>query len=85
MDTRRSEWEEYKELKPEKLRTMDLNKFNNLLTSGSWPNKDSKDAQILEGVAQILAYDSKKSSEKPKKSNRESTKGEPAYIRDLPL
>ena len=62
---------------------MALKKYNNLLTSGRWSTKNTKDDQILAlvGVAQNLSDDSKKASEK---SNRESTKGEPAYIKDLP-
>ena len=41
---------------------MSLKKYNNLLISGSWPNKDLKDALILDlvGVAQNIADDSKK-------------------------
>ena len=63
---------------------MDLKKYNNLLNSERWTNKDTKDAHIpaLVGVAQKLADESNKSSEK---SNRESTKCEPAYIRYIPL
>ena len=40
---------------------MALNKYKNILTSGRWHTKDTKDAQILAlvGVAQNLAYDSK--------------------------
>ena len=47
--------------------------------------KYPKDSQILAlvGVAQKLADDSNKSSEKSN-TNRDTTKGEPAYIRDLP-
>ena len=62
---------------------MDLKKYNNLITSGRWCTKDPKDAQILTPVVldQKLVDDSKKTSDK---SNRESTKLEPAYIRDLP-
>ena len=65
---------------------MALNKYNNLLTSGRWSTKDIKYFQILSlaGVAQKLAYESKISSEKSNTSNRETTKGEPAYTRDLP-
>ena len=63
---------------------MALKKYNNLLTSGRWSTKNTKDDQILAlvGVAQNLSDDSKKASEK---SNRESTKCEPAYIRYIPL
>ena len=62
---------------------MTLNKYNNLLTSGRWSNKDPKDAHILSlvGLDQNLAEDSKKSY---KKSNMDPTKIEPDYIRDLP-
>ena len=65
---------------------MVLKKYNNLLTPGRWSNKDPKDSHILAllGVAQKLSYDSKKSSKKYNTSNRESTKGDPAYTRDLP-
>ena len=63
---------------------MDLKKYNNQITSGKWTNKDTKYDQILNivGVAQKLADESNKSSEK---SNRESTKCEPAYNRYIPL
>ena len=62
---------------------MDLKRYNNLLTSGRWYNKNPKDAHILAlvRVYQKLADDSKKSSEK---YNKDPTKGEPSYIRDLP-
>ena len=62
---------------------MALNKYNNLLTSGIWSTKYPKDDNImaLVGVDWKLADDSKKSYDK---SNRYPTKGEPAYIRDLP-
>ena len=62
---------------------MALKKYNNLLTSGRWSNKYHNDAQILSlvGVAQNLADDSKKSSDK---FNKDPNKGEPAYIRYLP-
>ena len=65
---------------------MSLKKYNNLLTSGSWYNKDLTDDRIiaLVGVAQKLADDSKKSYDKSNKSNRGSTKGYPAYIREPP-
>ena len=42
-----SEWEKDKEFKPEQPRAMAVKKYNNLLTSGRWFNKDTKDAQIL--------------------------------------
>ena len=65
---------------------MALNKYNNLLTLGRYSTKDNKDDHILAlvGVAQNLAYDPKKSSEKSNTSNRETPKGEPAYIRYPP-
>ena len=60
--------------------------YNNLLNSGKWSKKNIKDTQILAlvGVSQKIEYDCKKSFEKYSTSNMESTKGEPAYIRDLP-
>ena len=62
---------------------MDLNNYNNILTSWRWSNKDPKDAHILSlvGVAQKISNNPKKPSEKP---IRESTKGYPDYIRELP-
>ena len=86
MDIRRSEWEEDKDFSEEQMRAMALKKYNKLLTSGRWSAKDPKDAHILAlvGVAQNLADKSKKSSEKSNTYNRDTTKGEPAYIRDLP-
>ena len=80
VETRRSEWEEDKEFTEDHVRDRALNKYNNLLTSGRWPNKDPKDAQIpyLVGVSQKIADDSNKSYEKSSTSNRESTKGDPA-------
>ena len=67
------------------MRSITLNKYNNLLTSGRWSKKDPKYDQILYlvGVAQKLADNSKKSSDKSNTSNRESTKVELSYIRDL--
>ena len=58
---------------------MDLKKYNNLLTSGRWYNKDTKVDKILDitEVPPKLADESKKSYEKSNTSNRESTKGEP--------
>ena len=52
---------------------MDPKKYNKLLTSGRWSNKDPKYAHILAlfVVAQNLADDSNKSSEKFNTSNRE--------------
>ena len=74
IDTRRSEWEEYKNFTAEKLSSMALKKYNNLLTPGMWTNKYPKDDHILAlvGVPQNLADDSNKSSDK---YNRGSTKG----------
>ena len=68
------------------MRATDLKKYNNLLTLGRWSNKDPKDDQILAlvGVAQKIADEYKKPPEKSNTPNRESTKGELAYIRDLP-
>ena len=86
METRRSEWEEDKEFTEDHVRDIALKKYNNLLKSGRWYNKDPKDSQIpyLVVVSQKIADDSNKSSEKSNTSNRESTKGDPAYIKDLP-
>ena len=65
---------------------MVVKKYINLLTSGRWSNKDPTDSNILAllGVDQKLAYESNKSSEKSNTPTKESTKGEPAYIKDLP-
>ena len=65
---------------------MVLKRYNNLLTPWRWSTKDSKDAQILAlvGAEQNLADDYKKPSDKYDTSEREITKGEVAYIRDLP-
>ena len=62
---------------------MALKRYNNLLTSGIWYNKYPKDDKTLDivVVTQKFSDDSKKLSEK---SNKYSTKGEPAYIRYLP-
>ena len=86
METRRSEWQEDKDFTEDQVRDMDLNHYNNLLTSKRWSTKETKDAQILAlvGVAQNLADDYKKSSEKSNTSNRETTKGDISYIMDLP-
>ena len=64
---------------------MALKKYHNLLASGSWSTNDPKDSQILAlvGVAKNLADDSNKSSDKSNTSNRETTKGDPSYIRDI--
>ena len=65
---------------------MALKKYNNPLTSGRWSSKDPKDSQILAlvGVDQKLADDLNNSSDKSNTSKRESTKGDPYYIRDPP-
>ena len=78
METRRSDWEEDKDFTEEKVRAMALKKYNKLLTPGRCYTKDTKDDHIiyLIGLAQNLADDSKKSSEKSNTSNRETTKGE---------
>ena len=62
MESRRSEWKEYKELNSEQVRAMALNNYNNILTSGRWSKKDPKDSQIpaLVEVAYKLSNDSKK-------------------------
>ena len=68
------------------MRAVDLKKYNNQITSGRWSTKYPKDAQTLAlvWVDQKISDDSKKSSEKSNTSNIDTTKGEPAYIRDLP-
>ena len=83
MKTRRSDWEEDKEFKAEQVRAMDLKRYNNLLTSGRWYNKDPKYYQMLDlGVVdQNIADDPKKSSDK---SNKDPTKGDPDYTRNFP-
>ena len=83
METSRGEWEEEKEFTTEQVRDMASNKYNNLLTSGRCSNKDTKDAHILAlvGVAKKPPEKSKKSSDKSNTSDRESTKGYPAYTR----
>ena len=65
---------------------MSLNEYRNIFTSVRWSTKDYKDIQILAiiGVAQKLAYDSNKLSEKSNNYNRKSTRGERAYTRYLP-
>ena len=85
METRRSEWEEYKYFTAEQVRDMSLKNYNNLLISGRCFIKDPKYAQILTlvRVVQKLADDSNKSSEKSNTSNRETTKVELSYIRYL--
>ena len=85
METSRSEWEEDNYFTPEHMRAMALKKYNTLSTSGRWHTKDTEDDQILAlvGVTQKLADNSKKSSEKPNTSNRDTTKGEQYYIREL--
>ena len=79
-ETSRSEQDQDKDFKEEQVRDMALKKYNNLLTSGRWSNKDPKDTQILAlvGVAQNLADDSKKSSDKSNTSERDTTKVDPA-------
>ena len=86
METRRSEWQEDKDFTEDQVRSMDLNNYNNLLTSERWYTKDTKDAQILAlvGVAQNLADESKKLFDKSNNFNRETTKGYQSYTRDLP-
>ena len=44
MDTKRSEWEEYKESTWEQVMTIALESYNKLLTSGRWSKKYPKDA-----------------------------------------
>ena len=65
---------------------MALKNYNNLLASGSFYSKDTKDDQILSivGLCQNLVYDSNKLSDKSNTSNSYSTKVDPAYIRYLP-
>ena len=65
---------------------MDLKKYNNLLTSGRWSTNDTNDDKILAllGVAQNIAYDSNKSTDKSNTSNMDTTKGESDYTKDLP-
>ena len=62
---------------------MSLNKYNNLLDSGRWSNKDTKDAQILAlvGVDQNISDDSIRSS---KKSNKDTNNVEKFFITYLP-
>ena len=62
METRRSEWEEYKYFTAEHVRDMSLKKYKNLLPSGRWSTKDPNDSHILALVivAQELADESKK-------------------------
>ena len=48
METRRSEWEDDKYFTSEQVKDMDHNKYNNLLTSGRWYNKDTKVDKILD-------------------------------------
>ena len=86
MDTRRSECKDDKEFRAQQVRYMSLENYNKLLTSRRWYNKDPKYALIMSlvGVAQKLAYDSNKSSDKSNTFKRESTKGYTAYIRYPP-
>ena len=68
------------------MRATALKKYNKILTQERWYTKDYKDAQIISLVlvAEKISHDYKKSSDKSNTSNRENTKGEPAYIRDIP-
>ena len=86
METRRIKWDEEKEFTAEKVRYTVLKKYNNLPTSGRRYNKYPKDDHILTlfGLVQKLVYNSKKSSDKSTTSNRESTKREISYTKDLP-
>ena len=79
MDTRRSECEEDKESISFHVRSISPKKCNKLLTVGKWSQKYSKDALILVlvAVAQNLADNYKKSSDKSNTSNMDWTKGEP--------
>ena len=65
---------------------MYLDNYNNLLTTGIYSNKGTKDDQILDlvGATQNLADDSNISSDKSNTSNMESNKGGTYYIKDLP-
>ena len=65
------------------MRDTDLKNYNKILTSGRCYTKYTKDSHILNlvGVDQKIAYNSNKSSEK---SNRDPTKGDTSYTRDLP-
>ena len=58
------------------VRAISLKKYKNLLTSERWSNKDSKDYHILAivVVAQKLAYESNKSTDKSNTPNKETTK-----------
>ena len=86
MKTRRIESEEDTYFTSEQVMSMSLKKYNNLLTSGRGSTKYPKYAQILylEVLPQKLADESNNSSEKYNTYNRDTTKGEPAYIRGLP-
>ena len=83
MDTWRRKWYEVKESIAEQVRVMYLKKYNKIIISGRCYTKDNKDYNIMDivGMAQNIADESKKESEKP---NKYSPKGEPDYIRDLP-
>ena len=65
---------------------MAMKKYNKLLTSRRWSTKDPKDAKILALVlvAKTLVDESFRLSKKSNTSNRDTTKGDPAYTRDLP-
>ena len=86
MKTSRSEWEEDKYLTAEHESSKDLKNYSNLLTAGSWSTKYPKVAHVLAlvGVDQKLAVDPKKSSDKSNTPNRETTKGYPSHIMDIP-
>ena len=58
METMRNEREEDKDFKAYQVRAMSLNKYNNLLTSWRWYNKDTKDAPILD-IAGVSEKDSR--------------------------
>ena len=63
---------------------MNLKKYNNLLTSVRWSTMYPNDSHnlALVGVAQKIINPSKKT---PDKYKRDPKKGEPYYIRDLPI
>ena len=43
IETRRSEWEEYKTFTADQVRSISLKKYNKLLTSERWYTKDTKE------------------------------------------
>ena len=73
METRRKEWEKYKEFSEYQVMDMYPKKYNKIIISGRWYNKDPKNVQILAiaGVDQNLADDSKKSSDQSKTPNKD--------------